>query len=254
MRPFLVLLAALTIVSCAAPPPADGVPVTWAVLAERTGYRGTGMEDLSPAGLNAGRMRSALVSRGVSPDRILLLPEFRPGELRDAILWLRERADPDDTAFLYVFAHGSYLDRDADWDALFPRTWGRVGAGRRVLVVDACRAGRLVRAAAGEGGPHLHVGAVRATEASWVGVPEEGLPIVGGVFTFYFARALSEPGVSVQAAAQAADREQRAYFRERVLTVPEFVRMLEAAGADPSADPEYPHLVVIDAVGEAVRP
>jgi len=84
------------------------------------------------------------------------------------------------------------------------------------------------------------------------------LPIIGGVFTHYFVAAFSDPQadgdgdgfVSAQEAALLAERQKRAYFHEVIFAVPEFLEMYRAPGYAPDQDPDYPHVVVDDALGE----
>jgi pimeloyl-ACP methyl ester carboxylesterase len=53
----------------------------------------------------------------------------------------------------------------------------------------------------------------------------------------------------VQEAALLAQEQQRAYFHQVVLAVPEFMEMYHDIGAFPEKDPDYPHVVVDDASG-----
>jgi hypothetical protein len=56
--------------------------------------------------------------------------------------------------------------------------------------------------------------------------------------------------VSVQEAALKAEEQQRTYFHEVVLVVPEFVTMFLVLTVAPERDPTYPHVIVDDAIGE----
>ena len=56
--------------------------------------------------------------------------------------------------------------------------------------------------------------------------------------------------VSVQEAALMAEEQQRAYFHDVVLVVPEFVDIFHAEAIAPERDPTYPHVIVADAIGK----
>ena len=84
------------------------------------------------------------------------------------------------------------------------------------------------------------------------------MPIIGGVFTYYFSAALNDPNadvngdgtVSVQEAALKAEEQQRAYFHDIILVVPEFVDMLHTEAIAPERDLTYPHVIVDDTIGK----
>ena len=84
------------------------------------------------------------------------------------------------------------------------------------------------------------------------------MPIIGAVFTHYFTAALDNPDVdadgdglvSVQEAVLTAEEQQRAYMHDVVLVVPEFVDMFHAEATAPEEDPDYPHVIMDDTIGE----
>ncbi|MBU1877519.1 MAG: hypothetical protein KJ734_01080, partial [Chloroflexi bacterium] len=144
----------------------------------------------------------------------------------------------------------------------FAADWAGVRSERRVLVVDACQAELLTDAVKGDPRPHLSIAAVNKDEFGWAGLEEEGLPIVGAVFTHYFAAALGDASraadadgngrVSLQEAARHAEAQQRTYMHDVVLKVPEFVEMYHKIDFYPERDPDFPHVVVADTVGKPV--
>ncbi len=95
-------------------------------------------------------------------------------------------------------------------------------------------------------------------EYGWKGIDDEGLPIVGGIFTYYFAEALTDPTadadengqVSVQEAALVAEKEQREYMHDVVFAVPEFVEMYHSIGVEPEKDKSFPDVIISDSLGE----
>lgn len=106
--------------------------------------------------------------------------------------------------------------------------------------------------------PYLSIAAVAGDEGVWWGKKGENLPIIGGVFTHYFAAAFGNPDadtdgdgfISAQEAALMAEQQRRNYIQKVVIVVPEFIEMYHAASYYPDQDPAYPHVVVDDAVGK----
>lgn len=230
----------------------------WAVLAEKDDYEDPHMADIPVDYIDIIRMRQALERLGWSPDHIHELREFDREGLQAELDWLAASADENDIALFYVTAHGSYLDDILAWDQFVPDEWAEVPGARRLLVVDACTAAEFTNDLASDPEPHLAVAAVGDEELSWKGLEEEGLPIIGSVFTFYFTSALNDPDadadgdgmVSVQEAAHMADEQQRAYMHDVVFAVPEFVEMFHEAGGASNEDPGYPRVSLEDTLGK----
>lgn len=230
----------------------------WAVLAEKDDYSGLNMDDLLVDYIDITRMRQALENSGWNLDHIHELREFNRETLQTELDWLEENADENDIVILYVSGHGGYLIDVLKWRAFFSDEWKQISSQRRLLVVDTCQATNITNAVASDPSPHLSIAAVDGNEYGWKGLEEEGLPIIGGVFTYYFTAALDDPNtdanndgmVSVQEAALKAEEQQRTYFHEVVLVVPEFVTMFHVLTVAPERDPTYPHVIVDDAIGE----
>lgn len=240
--------------------PGDGTVRGWAVLAEKDDYKDVKMTDLPMDYVNIALVRQQLLAAGWPEDRIRESREFDQGDLRDGLRWLSANADEDDVVLFYVFAHSKFLREVVRWGEFFAADWATVRSERRVLVVDSCQAELLTNAVKGDPRPYLSIAAVNQGEYGWAGLEEEGLPIVGAVFTHYFVAALGNPEadadgngrVSLQEAARHAEGAQRTYMHEVVLVVPEFLEMYHKLGATPEDDPGFPHVVVGDAVGEPV--
>jgi len=239
-------------------PAGDGVVDGWAVLAERDYYEEK--TDFTVDYINITQLHQLLLDFGWQESHIRELREFGQEELRQALDWLAANADEDDVVFLYVFAHSSYLREDVHWSDFFADEWAAIPSQRRMLMVDACHAGAFTAAVNDDPRPHLSIAAVSEDEYAWAGVPEEGLPIIGGVFTHYFAAAFADPEadadgdgkVSIQEAARRAEGQQRMYMHDVVLAVPEFLEMYHQIDYYPERDPEFPHVVVDDTLGEPV--
>jgi hypothetical protein len=230
----------------------------YAVLAAKDDYNAEGMTNLPVNHIDVDRMKQALIDQGWNPENIHELKEFTKRELLEELDWLEENADSNDLVFFYITAHGEYLRRILGWNDFFPGEWRQVESPKRVLLVDSCSAARYTKPVNKDGKPHLSIAAVDQDELGWKGLESEGLPIVGGVFTYYFSEALSDPeadsdqdgAISIQEAAALAEAKQRTYMHEVVFEVEEFVEMYHAIGAEPEKDPTFPNVVLDDTIGE----
>jgi uncharacterized protein (DUF885 family) len=239
-------------------PGGDGPVEGWAVLAEKDDYSDVGMTDLLVDWIGITQLHQLLVEAGWDPDHIYLAREFDRTSLQAHLAQVAENADGNDVVFLYVAAHGSYLSDVLGWDDFFAGEWQEIPSQRRLLVIDACQAGKYTSIVSEDPAPYLSIAAVAGDEYGWSGLEEEGLPIIGGVFTHYFAAAFDDPDadvdgdglVSAQEAARLAEGQQRAYMHDVVFAVPEFVGMYHDFGISPDEDPDFPHVVVDDTIGE----
>jgi hypothetical protein len=237
----------------------QGVVEGWAVLAEKDYYSDVGMTDLPIDYINVGQMSQLLAELGWQESHVRELRDFDREDLRQALAWLAGNADEDDVVLLYVSAHGVFLDRVVEWVDFFAADWAAVPSPRRVLVIDACQAALYTAVVADDPQPHVSVASVDSDEYGWCGLEEEGLPIIGGVFTHYFAAAFGDSEadadgngtVSVQEAALHAQDEQRSYMHEVVFAVPEFAESYEEVSSA-TEDRDYPHVIVDDTVGESL--
>jgi hypothetical protein len=239
----------------------DAATVTgWAVLAEKDDYSDVDMTDLPVGYIGIRQMRQALEHQGWDSDQIRDVEEFDRKTLQDELDWLAENAGEDDPVLVYVAGHGRYLRDVLMWGEFFAADWANIPSRRRVLIIDSCQAADYAGAVSDDPRPYISVAAVGADEYGWSGLEEEELPIIGGVFTHYFAAAFGDPVadgdgdgcVSVQEAALLAEEQQRTYMHEVVFAVPEFLEMYRHDGASPDEDPTFPDVVVEDAIGEPV--
>jgi hypothetical protein len=230
----------------------------WAVLAQKDDYSDVDMTDLPVDYIGITKMRQVLEDGGWESDHIHDLREFDRESLQHDLDWLAESADEDDVVFLYVAAHGSYLRDILEWNQFFANEWKQIPSHRRLLVIDSCQAANYTGAVLDDGSPYLSIAAVAGDEYGWSGLEEEGLPILGGVFTHYFGEAFGDPNadtdenglVSVQEAALMAEGQQRSYMHDVVFAVPEFVEMYHRGGSFPEQDPTFPGVVIDDTIGE----
>jgi hypothetical protein len=238
-------------------PPDDPVE-GWAVLAQKDHYEDVGMTSLDVDYIDIGRMREALENLGWMPENIHEVREFDEASLTAELNWLETSADENDLVILYVTSHGKYLSHVIHWNNFVPREWKEIRSRQRVLLVDSCTAAKFTKAITGDAQPHLSIAAVDEDEYGWKGVAEEGLPIIGGVFTYYLAEALDDLAadadangrISVQEATAYAEQQQREYMHEVVLVVPAFAEGYHQLGVTPEEDPTFPDVIVDDRIGE----
>jgi hypothetical protein len=255
----LISIAVLTILSaCGNPQPAaeDPGPVeVYAVLAAKDDYKDVGMTDLLVDYVDNARLREALESLGWPAESIIELREFTREDLISELDRLEALADANDLVFFYVTSHGRYLSDIVVWDDFFPVEWEEISSINKVLLVDSCQAAKFTNQISRKEG--LVIAAVDEDEYGWKGLGEEGLPIVGGIFTYYFAKALTDPAsdgngdgqVSVQEAVLAAEALQRDYMHEVVFSVPEFVEDYHSIGVEPEKDKTFPDVIISDSLG-----
>jgi hypothetical protein len=249
------------VVQPTAVPAGDGVVESWALLAEKDNYDDVDMTNLPVDFAGIVQLRGLLEGFGWPAEHIRELREFDRPALVEGLAWLAQEADADDLVLVYVAAHGMYLKRVLVWPEFFPPAWNAIPSHRQVLLIDSCQAANYTSAILTDPEPFVAVAAVAGDEYGWSGLPEEGLPIIGGVFTHYFVAAFAESAadgdgngyVSVQEASQWAEAEQRTYMHEVVFAVPEFREMYSEL-PDPGLvnDPNFPDVIVDDTVGEPV--
>ncbi len=253
-----LLLTSFLITACQNSQPAqeDAGPVeVFAVLAEKDDYKDVGMSDLLVDYVDNARLRDTLESLGWPAEDIIELREFTRWDLEAELDRLELKADANDLVVFYITAHGRYLSDVIVWGDFFPEEWAEIPSLNKVLVVDSCQAAKFTSQLTGEVG--LAIAAVAKDEFGWKGIDEEGLPIVGGIFTYYFAEALTDLGadedgdgqVSVQEAAMAAEIKQREYMHDVVFAVPEFVAMYHEIGVQPEKDISFPDVIITDSLG-----
>ena len=236
----------------------DGLVQGWAVLAEKDDYSDVDMSDLPVDYIGIRKISQMLDRAGWQPSHIHSLEGFDRGSFQANLDWLAEKADQDDIVLLYVAAHGKYLNDVLGWAEFFPGEWQQISSHRRLLIVDSCGAATYTGRVADDPAPHLSVAAVDSDEYAWSGLEEEGLPIIGGVFTHYFTAAFDrletdvdgDGFVSVQEAALAAEDRQRAYMHDVVFAVPEFLAMYRGADVSPDQDSTFPDVIVDDSLDE----
>ena len=233
----------------------------WAVLAAKEDYSDTGDVDLDTGFLNLHQIRTLLDYYGWQDDHIQELRDnFGTDDIRKSLDWLETVADQDDVVLFYIQGHASFLRDGLDWHTFFREEWEDILSQRRVLVIEACQAEEFTEGTSNDPNSQLTVASVSADEIGWSGLWEEGMPIIGGVFSHYFFAAFTDPTadldqdglISIQESASAAGINQRSYMHEFIFAVPEFLEQYNAYGIFPLENPDFPSVVVSDAIGEPV--
>ncbi|MFC2081837.1 caspase family protein [Candidatus Bipolaricaulota bacterium] len=208
-----------------------------------------------------------LTNLGWSEERILVRTDAEVTEwaVIEAIEWLAERADQDDLVVFLIAAHGTFIRVELGWNEIFPALWASVPTSRKLLLVDACHAGEYTSTAVygpmvmpedtvlGTGAPGIAISSVAYDEYGWVGIPEEGDPIIGSSFLYYLAPAFGDEAAdangdgftSVEEAFAAAVPPTQVYHRDVVFgNHPENVAAFESLHVrfDPEDFP-HPHLI-----------
>jgi hypothetical protein len=233
----------------------------WAVLAQKEEYRDVGLpssSNLTSGFIDLIKLRAVLAYFGWPEDHILeIRDDVTADSIRQALRWLAANADEDDVVFFYYFGHGSLLRRDVGWADFFPGEWQAIPSQRRVLIVNSCGAAMHTAVLANDPRPYLAIATVGANEVAWGGIWDEGLPILGSVFSYYFAPAFTDPTadldgdgvVSIQEAAQRADQQRDEYAHSTIYSNPWY---REGVSAEQLADPSKPDAVIVDKIGEPV--
>jgi len=121
-------------------------------------------------------------------------------------------------------------------------------------MVDTCLAEEFIEPIRYDAAPHISLACCSSDEVSWAGVEEEGLPIIGSVWNYYFTSALcnssadsdSDGVVSVEEAFNFSTPLVQKYMNETVFVVPEFLQSYHDIGIYPDNYDAYPHPMMDD--------
>jgi len=242
-------------ISESAPPnPVEG----WAVLAVKEDYTEVGKHSNPTDYIDLGRMRDTLINSGWDPDHILESREFDRDSLQADLDWLEVSADENDVVVLYLSAHSTYLIQNLNWDDFFSEEWEQIPSHKRLLIADLCNGGYFTYPTNNDPNPHLSIASADHDELTWKCEEQEGLPIIGMIFTKYFVDALKDLNydtdgdgyVSVQEAALIAEEQQRTFMHEYIFSNPDYLKAFENYGNFPNSDPTFPDVILDDTIGE----
>jgi len=227
----------------------------WAALLEMNEFPEAGWNDLPVNFINSERMKASLLSLGWKTDHILeIRDDLNIQAVQEALEWLCNNTDSGDIALFYIFTHGMWMSHVLHWNDWFPAKWKSLDTSKKVLIIDTCHAEEFINQVRDDESSHISVACCSADEIAWAGVEEEGLPIIGSVWNYYFTEALSNSSadhdgngiVSVEEAFNFSTPLVQKYMNEKVFTVPEFLQQYHDLGIYPENFTEYPHPVMDD--------
>ena len=162
----------------------------WAVLLEMDDYPGTG-SDLPTGFSDSHKWQSVLATLGWQTHHIQLYQDSLSRAVGEAALYfLALNADANDVVLFYIFAHGSYIRNEMEWDDWFPMAWRSIASQEKLLVVSSCGSEAFIEPVKADSAGHVLLASARSEEYSWAGLPEEHLPIIGDVFNHFLTNAL----------------------------------------------------------------
>jgi hypothetical protein len=236
---------------------------SWAVLLEMNDFP-EGWTDLPVDYINNERLQLALLNSGVPSNHVYIVNgSLTLDVVQEAVDWLKNESDGDDTVLVYIFTHGMWMSDVLLWNSWFPSEWGQLNVSKKILMVDTCFAEAFFEPIKADSAPHISLGSCTAEELSWAGLEEEGLPIIGSVWNYYFANALGNSSadsdengrISVEEAFNFSTPLVQKYMNETVFTVPEFLQSYHDIGIYPEDYDAYPHPTMDDGFsGQLVIP
>jgi hypothetical protein len=224
----------------------------WAFLLEINEFPG-GWSDLPVEFINSQRMQTSLFSLGWENDSIYTVNgNLSMQVVQEAVEWLTNSTDSDDIVLLYIFTHGMWMRNVLHWNDWFPLEWEKLNTSKKILIIDTCHAEEFIDPIRDDPSPHISLACCSADEVSWAGLEEEGLPIIGSVWNYYFTNALCNASadldvnrfVSVEEAFNFSTPLVQRYMNETVFAVPEFLESYHAIDIYPENYDAYPHPVM----------
>jgi hypothetical protein len=199
---------ALLIVWVTVPDPIEG----WAVLLEVNDYSWE-YKDLPVDFVDIERIEDMLILHGWSKSHILTEKDsVTPYTLQRALRIVRSQVDSNDIVLVYMGAHGGYIRHDLHWETLFPELWDALPTENKVLLVDSCSAGAFLPQ---DTQGYMGIASVSNGESAWTGLPEEQLPLIGFIFTYFLCDSLKEQASIEEGFAESVPRV-RAYMKDVV--------------------------------------
>ncbi len=226
----------------------------WAVLLETNDFP-EGYTDLPVNFVDIERMQTMLEYHGWQKSHLWIKKDaITPETVEEGISYLSKNADKNDIVLFYIASHGGYIRDDLRWSETFPAGWEGIESEKKLLIIDSCLSGSFLPRS---GNPHLYLASVSKTESAWAGTPDEGLPITGFVFTYYFCESLMHH-VSVEEGFEKSVPQVRTYMSEVVY--PQFGEIYPPEtfhnlyNPHPVMDDQYPGPFFLDVEHEAPVP
>jgi len=195
-------------------------------------------------------MQEALVNLGWNSDHMYVKHDnLTIPTVQEALEWLNNNTSSEDVALLYIFTHGMWMRNVLLWNDWFPDDWEKLVTSKKILMIDTCLAEEFIEPIRYDAAPHISLACCSSDEVSWAGVEEEGLPIIGSVWNYYFTSALcnssadsdSDGVVSLEEAFNFSTPLVQEYMNETVFVVPEFLQSYHDIGIYPENYDVYPH-------------
>ncbi|TFG33551.1 hypothetical protein EU527_07755 [Candidatus Thorarchaeota archaeon] len=221
---FTMVVALLLIPSVSAFGTSQDTRDGWAAIME-INYYPEGWTDIPTNYNDTHRWVDTLTSLGWQESHILIVNEaFDLAQVVEAIQFLIDNTDENDIALLFIAAHGMWLNNTIAQNDTFVHKWEEIPSQNKLLCISSCLAGRFTELVADDPNPQIAISAVDADEYSWAGLVEEGLPIIGCVWNYFFTNALLNitadtdfnNDVSVEEAFDFAYPLTRAYYEDYV--------------------------------------
>lgn len=243
-----VVITPLLIPSVTAFEPAQDTRDGWAAIME-INYYPEGWTDIPTDYNDTHRWVDTLMTLGWQESHILIVNEvFYLAEVIEAVQFLIDNTDSNDIALLFIAAHGMWLNNTIAQDDTFADTWAQIPSQSKLLCISSCLAERFTGLVADDPAPMIAISAVGEDEYSWAGLEEEGLPILGCVWNYFFTSALlnvtadtdSNGDVSVEEAYTLAYPLTRAYYEDYVYPYSYECKQLNGfAAPHPGMDDDY---------------
>ena len=226
----------------------------WAVLLEMNEFP-EGWSDLPVDYINSQRMQTVLLSLGWQSNHMHIVNgDLTISVVQEEVEWLLNNTGIDDFALLYIFTHGMWMSNILHWNDWFPMEWQKLNTSKRILLIDTCHAEEFIQPIKNDPSSHVSLACCSIDEVAWAGIEEEGLPIIGSVWNYYFTNALCNSSadldadgfVSIEEAFNFSTSLVQQYMNETVFTVPEFLESYHKIGIYPENYDAYPHPVMDD--------
>ncbi|MBU7000222.1 MAG: caspase family protein [Theionarchaea archaeon] len=183
----------------------------WAVLMEINDFP-EGYGDLPVNFIDIERMVNMLAQYGWQENHMMIRKdEITPETVKEGLDFLEKNADSNDIVLFYIGAHGGYIRLVLKWNEIFPPLWDEISTEKKLLLVDSCYAASFLP----ESKNFIGIASVSPDESGWAGLPEEGLPLIGFVFTYYFCESM-KGDISVEEGFAEAVPQVRAYMKDVV--------------------------------------
>ena len=108
----------------------------WAVLLEMNDFP-EGWTDLPVDYINNERLHLALLNSGVPSNHVYIVNgNLTLDVVQEAVEWLKNESDVDDTVLLYICTHGVWMSDVLLWNSWFPNEWKQLNVSKKILMIS----------------------------------------------------------------------------------------------------------------------